>query len=536
MGAHETGVSRSLMRSGMIVSLLLFFAKLTGLARDAGLAAVFGTGVDLQAYAVGVLGSGFVTGALLVTSLSGTLVPAYTGRRDSIGEKAAFAHWLSLGGPLLLGFVGLAVIAYILAPQTTALLGPGLEPEAYKLAVDLSRGFALSIPLSFIAGWFGALLHANRRFVEVGLRTACINIALIVAMFGWASELGAWSLWAGTVLGNLIEIGIQLPFVIRKWKECRGEKSESRLSEFVNTYLPLVSVSVCLNMLTLLDRSYGTMVMSVGAAMMMYADRLVEISRALVGRTIAMVLLPELGGVAGPNAAGAARESAEDKAEERSGEIMIQRSLSVVTVLTIPMALALMFYGPSLSYWIFLGKLPKEDVLILGDALVGLSPAAVFFSIVWVLDRVFASRGWSRVFLFTVVTGVAVNWGLKALTVGSALFWVGMGSSAGLFVTVLFSVIFMTRKLGRGVLRPYFVDAVGALVCFCGPMIGASVLLDMHHGDEWRPFVALCACVLSSLVGLALHWVADFPFWTVAPSRFRSPLRKRLSVHSLMQG
>lgn len=521
MGIPEPSVSRALMRSGMIVSLLLFFAKLTGLARDAGLAAVFGTGVDLQAYAVGVLGSGFVTGALLVTSLSGTLVPAYTGRRDKFGERIAFAHWRSLGGPLFLLFTGLAVVAYLFAPQTTAMLGPGLEPGAYELATELSRGFALSIPLSFVAGWFGALLHANRRFVEVGLRTACVNIALIAGMFFLAPSLGAWSLWAGTLLGNVLEILIQLPFVVRKWRECRGEPApETRFSDFLNSYLPLVSVSVCLNMLTLLDRSYGTLALSVGAAMMMYADRLVEISRALVGRTIAMVLLPELGG---------------EPSSNESGATMIQRSLSVVTVLTVPMALAFMLFGPSLAYWIFLGRLQQADVLILGQALIGLSPAAVLFSIVWVLDRVFASRGWSRTFLGAVVAGVAVNWGFKAATVGVGLVWVGFGSSAGLFVTVAMSVLHMHRKLVAGALLPYFADTFGAILCFSAPMVGAWAILDAIVGDEWRPFVILCACILSSLVGLMLHWVLDFPFWTVIPKRFRSPLRDLISVHAWLE-
>lgn len=517
MSTQGQGGARALMRSGMIVSLLLFFAKLTGLARDAGMAAVFGTGIDLQAYAVGVLGSGFVTGAFLVTSLSGTLVPGYTARLEKIGEKEAFAYWLSLGRPLLLCFMGLATVAYLVAPQTTALLGPGLEPEAYELATELSRGFAFSIPLSFIAGWFGALLHANRRFVEVGLRTACVNIALIVGMFALAPQLGAWSLWAGTILGNFFEILIQLPFVLRKWRQCGPERAQNRLSDFARSYLPLVSVSVCLNLLTLLDRSYGTLVMSVGAAMMMYADRLVEISRALVGRTIAMVLLPELGG---------------KPSSKESGATMIQRSLSVVTVLTVPMALAFMLFGPSLSYWIFLGRLPKEDLLVMGDALVGLSPAAVFFSIVWVLDRVFASRGWSRVFLFAVVVGVGVNWGLKAITAGDALFWVGMGSSAGLFVTVGLSILYMRRELGPGVLRPYFADALGAVFCFALPMVAAWSLMETSFPGRWRPFLAVCVCVFSALIGLALHWMADFPFWTVVPERFRSPLRAKLSVQA----
>lgn len=521
MGMHEPSVSRALMRSGMIVSLLLFFAKLTGLARDAGLAAVFGTGVDLQAYAVGMLGSGFVTGALLVTSLSGTLVPGYTRRRDKFGEKVAFAYWRSLGAPLFGLFAGLAVVAYVFAPQTTALLGPGLEPKAHELAIGLSRGFALSIPLSFIAGWFGALLHANRRFVEVGLRTACVNIALIAGMFLLAPELGAWSLWVGTLIGNGLEILIQLPFVIRKWKSCAGAPpSETRFSDFLNSYLPLVSVSVCLNMLTLLDRSYGTLALSVGAAMMMYADRLVEISRALVGRTIAMVLLPELGG---------------EPSSQESGAAMIQRSLSVVTVLTVPMALAFMLFGPSLSYWIFLGRLQKPDVLILGQALVGLSPAAVLFSIVWVLDRVFASRGWSRTFLGAVVAGVAVNWGFKAATAGIGLVWVGFGSSAGLFVTVGMSVAYMHRKLVAGALRPYFADTLGAILCFSVPMVSAWLMRDLIVGDAWRPFVSLCACILSSLLGVFFHWILDFPFWTVVPKRFRSPLRDRLSIQALLE-
>lgn len=523
MSAAPQATSQNLVRSGMIVSFLLFFAKLTGLARDAGLAAVFGTGIDLQAYAVGMLGSGFVTGALLVTSLSGTLVPAYTSRRDNVGESAAFAHWLSLGRPLFLGAVLLASLAYVFAEPITGRLGPGLAPAARDLAVQLSRGFALSIPLSFVAGWFGALLHANRRFVEVGLRSACINVALIAGMAVLAPELGAWSLWLGTILGNVLEILIQLPFVVRKWKALRGERADPKLGLFLHSYLPLVSVSLCLNMMTLLDRSYSTLVMSVGAAMMMYADRLVEISRALVGRTIAMVLLPELGG--GENTSGSSPSS---------GAGIIQRSLSVVTVLTIPMAFGFALYGPSLSYWIFLGRLSPEDLRVMGGALTGLSGAAVLFPIVWVLDRVFASRAWSKFFLAYVASGIGVNWGVKALMEGKSLFWVGAASSTGLLVMVCLSVLHLQRKLESRSLRPYFLDAVGALFCFALPMYAGRYLLAAHYGGEWQPLLTTVVCGLSVMIGMACYWIMDFPFWSLLPQRFRSPLRARLSIASML--
>lgn len=506
----------------MIVSFLLFFAKLTGLARDAGLAAVFGTGIDLQAYAVGMLGSGFVTGALLVTSLSGTLVPAYTSRRDTLGEPAAFAHWLSLGRPLFLGAVILASFAYLFAAPITSRLGPGLAPETQELAIQLSRGFALTIPLSFVAGWFGALLHANRRFVEVGLRSACINVALIIGMILLAPELGAWSLWLGTILGNVLEILIQLPFVLRKWKALRGERVDPKLGRFLNSYLPLVSVSLCLNMMTLLDRSYSTLAMTAGAAMMMYADRLVEISRALVGRTIAMVLLPELGGGEGRSQG------------STSGAGIIQRSLSVVTVLTIPMAFGFALYGPSLSYWIFLGRHSSDVLRVMGGALTGLSGAAVLFPIVWVLDRVFASRAWSKFFLAYVASGIAVNWGVKALTEGSSLFWVGAGSSVGLLVMVTLSLIHLQRKLEARALRPYFVDAIGALFCFALPMCAGRYLLDAQFSGEWTPLITTLACGLTVAIGIISYWIMDFPFWSLLPQRFRSPLRERLSVASML--
>lgn len=507
-------VGRSLFRSGLIVSLLLLFAKVTGLVRDVVFAAQFGLEADMQAYSVGTIASMFLIQTLSMGSLSGAMIPGYLRRCEQQSPEAGFAYWraigLGMGGVILL----LSVAHYFLAAPLVAALGPGLRPAVQHKTVELVRLFSLGIPLSYVAGWFTVLLHANRRFVEVGLRSACLNIALIFGIWAFFPSLGALSFIIGTLLGNLSEICIQLPFVMRLWRK-HGKKTviASPHREFIVDYLPLVSSAILLNMLMVLDRSYATLATAMGAAVMLYAERLVEISRALVGRTIATVLMPELASVS------------EDTGKT---DALIATSLSVVTVVTIPIGLGLCFFGDSLSYTLFMGRLKGEDLQALFSALQGLSATAVLFSMIWVLDRVYAGRRWSRMLLLFVALGVGLNWLLKALDPSQTLFTVTIASSIGLALTTVLAVGHLHRKLGAKVMRPFYIDVMGALLCFAAP---SFVVLWLREGMAWTQGIdhlwVTASFGVASLIGIYLFWFLALPMCAILPKRLRPAAMRR---------
>lgn len=504
----------SLLRSGLVVSVLLLFAKLTGMGRDIVMAAVFGVGPEMQAYAVATIASGFLVSTLMMGSLSGAMIPAYTQRCIQGTPYDGFVYWRAIGRRLGIVIVALSAMHYLLAETAVGLLGPGLEPDTAAKAVEMARLFSLGIPLSFVAGWLTVLLHAHRRFVAVGLRSAMVNLALIVAVWYFVPSLGAWSLVIGTLVGNFIEILLQLPFALQSYRRhWQSDASPSAATpalapcnkEFLRDYLPLVTISVLLNWVTVLDRSYSTLVVAAGAAVLMYAERLIEIARAMVGRTVATILLPELASVSSDCA---------------TNERLTQRSLSVVTVLTVPIAIGLYFFGDAIAYVAFLGRIDGEDVATLHLALKGLAPTAVFFPLLWVQDRIFAGHRCSGIFLACVATGVGINWIFKASLSDPTLSVVTFGSSIGLGIANVLAIGYLQHRFGKSVLSPFYRDLWGALLCFGSPIAAAFAAMSWGAPALLAELpVSMAIFVAASVVGAVLFWILDFPMCSILPLR-----------------
>ena len=189
------------MKTAMVVTVIIALSKLTGFVREMIMAAVFGRGIESDAYvaAYGILS---IMTLLFSAGISSTFIPVYVRAQLRDGQRAA-DHYASniLTLYLLAGALG-SVLAYIFAPSLCALVFRA--PQGLDLTIELTRLMYPTLAFYAMTGVLYNILNARERFIPEQLMgfmlsglviTACLvyrdihAVAVSVALVGCAQFL-----------------------------------------------------------------------------------------------------------------------------------------------------------------------------------------------------------------------------------------------------------------------------------------------------------------------------------------------------------
>lgn len=291
----------ALIRHASTVALLTLASRVLGFARDAGVAALFGTGVVADASVAGLALPQIARRLLGEGALNAALLPRLAGEPD----PAARAR---LAGAALLVFalaaLGLAALLYLLMPQVVALLAPGFadDGERARGAVLTGRLAIAAIPLALLAGVLAAFANAAGRFARPAFAPAAANVAVLVLLallylsgaHGMSVEVALAWLAAGAVAGALTQFLLNLLAVPRGFFRLAVTRAELKaaLPMLAGAAAPLLAAA--LPQLRFLIAAAAASGIAGGVAALFYATRLVELPLGLVGASAGAVLLPAL--------------------------------------------------------------------------------------------------------------------------------------------------------------------------------------------------------------------------------------------------
>lgn len=211
----DTKSSRSLASIASIVAAATLLSKGFGLIREQVLAAAFGVGPAVNAYAYAYVIPGFLL--ILLGGLNGPFHSALVSvlsRRD----RAHAAPLVETVTTLVTGILlGVAIVVFTFAGPCIDFLAPGLEVQTRAIAVEQLR---IMTPLAVLAGWigigFGSLNAANLYWLPgvaplfssltiiggVGILALTIGDGLLEP---GAAALGGRVLAFGTLLGAIAQ-------------------------------------------------------------------------------------------------------------------------------------------------------------------------------------------------------------------------------------------------------------------------------------------------------------------------------------------
>jgi putative peptidoglycan lipid II flippase len=405
--------------------------NIIGFGRVALTAYLLGTHsrADSLAVAMGPMDS---LNSMLTNSMLFAFVPLLAAQ----AEPARTALFLKLRRTFLWLFLAVSATVIVTAPWLMRLLAPGLDSDAFRVAVNIARILAVSTTAAGVAALYWALLYTERRFGPTAFYQATLNLSTIVAAASLWRGIGVYAFPVGYALGACVQLALVhfaagpglhpagLPPSDLNWRAVLTKPA------FFLVYAAGLSLNVTFT------RAFATHAGPGTAAAFEYCMRGVGVPLALLVSPLTNSLLPEI----------ARLRSA---LRLREAFRLVDRSIALDALFAVGITgVALLLREPVIKLLFQRGNFTAESTQLVSAVFLGLGPLLVGWSLLEVACRSsFAlERPWPPV--FTALVPVLVN---AAVTLGLGLSrppWVGLGASVGALTG--FTLLFLIVRLNRG--------------------------------------------------------------------------------------
>lgn len=438
-------MSKKLLKSTAIVSIMTLISRVSGLVRDVVMANVLGSGALTDAFFVAFRIPNFLRRIFGEGAFSQAFVPVFSELTER-NTQAAKEFVNASAGVLASATLLLALFGAYFAPFLVGLYAPGFEedPETFNTAVDSLRiMFPFLFCISLVA-MSGAVLNTLNRFAVPAVTPVVLNLCMILALWLLVPQLdnAATALAIGVLLAGFIQLAFQVPSLLKEgyFPKFTLDLKNSSVRRLFTLMLPAVfSVSVAqINMFV--NTFLASFLISGSISWLYYSDRLMEFPVGVFGIALATVVLPSL-----------AKEHTSGSQESFSA--MMDWALRWVILIAVPATVALFVLAAPLITTIFqYGKFTEHSAQMSAVALQAFSLGVCGFIFVKVLAPGFFARQDTKTPMKIGVISVLVNI-VCSIVLVRYLQHTGLALAISIAAWVNAILLFATL-LARGVYRP----------------------------------------------------------------------------------
>jgi len=225
--------------SAFLVGAGILLSRLAGLVRTKVFAHYFGLSDAADAFAAAFKIPNFLQNLLGEGVLSASFIPVYS-RLLAEGETELAGKVAGIVASLLALAVSIIVLlGVLLTPVLVDLIAPGFHGEKRLLTAHLVQIMFPGVGVFVLSAWCLGILNSHRLFFVSYVAPVLWNLAMIGTMVGFGgrsqSSLAVTLAW-GSVVGALLQFGIQLPFIYGR-KTASGKSIGSSIVFGLNTTL-----------------------------------------------------------------------------------------------------------------------------------------------------------------------------------------------------------------------------------------------------------------------------------------------------------
>jgi putative peptidoglycan lipid II flippase len=421
---EQRGTFGSIALAALLIALGNIASRVLGLGRAGTIAAFFGRGTAVDAFAAAWTVPSILYDMLINGAVSAALVPVFSEYAE--GDQDEFWGIVSRVWNLLLLLLCLVVVLLVWqAPLLATILVQVEYPELRALTTQLLRLLLPSVLFMGLSALLTAVLYARRTFLMPAFAGAIFNAGIILGAVVLHEQFGIASLAAGTLIGGIGQVllqatglrGIRYRFVL--------DLRHPVLRQIVLLYAP-VTIGIGFSIIGMfIDRRLASGFEN-ALATMQYATTLIQFPLGLIAAAVSLAVLPTL-----------SRQSA--AADETAFSQTLGMGLKVVLLLVVPATLGLAILALPITELLFERRAFSErDTRATATALLFYLPGLPAAAIDQVLLFAFYARKNTLtpnlvqgaaigIYLLTVTVllQTAAQLGFLALILGNSAQWIG---------------------------------------------------------------------------------------------------------------
>jgi putative peptidoglycan lipid II flippase len=409
-------MSSRLAKSAGLIGIATMASRLLGLVRDTVVAAIFGAGMQMDAFNVAFRIPNLLRDLFAEGAMTAAFVPTFTRTLGASGREAAWRVGNLVMNALLVVTTTFVVAGIVFAPQLTLAMTSETftdRPGALALTSQLTRIMLPFLTTLAIAAAMMGMLNSMRRFFVPSLSPAMFNVASIfsaIALVPLMPRFGLDPIAAiaiGTLLGGLGQILLQWPALRKegfRYQPIVSFKDPAvreilRLMGPATLGLAAVQVNVFVNTHLATGQEVGAV------SWLQYAFRLMYLPIGIFGVSIATAALPDISRHANAGDTGAIRTD-------------VSRGLRMMLMLNVPATVGLVVLAEPIIALIFERRaFEPGDTVATAAALMFYAPGLIGYSAVKIASPTFYALRDSRTPVIVSVLSIGVNLAINLILV-----------------------------------------------------------------------------------------------------------------------
>jgi putative peptidoglycan lipid II flippase len=434
-------MSKNLLKSTSVVSLMTLLSRIMGFVRDTLVAQMYGVNASVDAFNVAWKIPNFMRNLFAEGCFSQAFVPVLAEYKQKRSPEEVRTFTSYINGSFILFLLGLTLIGVLAAPLLIKLFAPGFESvgERFNMATDMLRVTFPYLMLIALTAFSGAILNTYGRFSVPAFTPVLLNLCLIGAALWLSPYLNipiAAQAW-GVLIAGFIQLAFQLPFLYRMGFLVRPRLNwqDEGVRRVMMLMLPAL-FGASIGQISLLINTIFASFLQVGSITWLYfSERLAYFPLGVFGVALATVVLPHL-------SARHAEKSKESFSHTLDWGIRCNLLIGVPAVITL-----LILSGPLIVSLFHYKKFTVFDVSMTQQSVLAYSVGLLAFMLVKVLSAAFFARQDIRTPVKIGIYAVVANIILNAALV-SPLKHAGLALAASLasWINVALLLIFLYRK------------------------------------------------------------------------------------------
>jgi putative peptidoglycan lipid II flippase len=284
----------------VLVAAGILLSRLAGLVRTAVFGHYLGATGAADAFNVALKVPNFLQNLLGEGVLSAAFIPVYS-RLLSRGEKREADRVAGVFVSFLALIVAVIVAGgVLLAPVILGITTPGLAPDVMDLAVKLTRIVFPGVGLLVLYAWALGILNSHRQFfigyvAPVLWSASMIATLVIFGMYMSGARLATALAW-GTLVGCVLQFGIEIPFVLRHAKHLSFgfDRTLEPVRTIFRNITPVIGGRGVVQISGYVDTFIASFLPTGAVSVLFYAQTIYMLPISVFGMSVAAAELPQM--------------------------------------------------------------------------------------------------------------------------------------------------------------------------------------------------------------------------------------------------
>lgn len=291
---------RRLLKSTLAITWPTLLSRILGYIRDMLQAFYLGTGRAADAFTIAYIIPNLMRRQTGEGGMASSFIPVFTQLKSEKGQEEAWKFANFFFFDLCLVVLSLAVLGIVFAPLFVRAIAPGFGeiPGKWELTTLLTRVMFPYIFFISLAALAMAVLNSFHNFFVPAFTPVFFNIAVIGAAVFFARGAGepAFVFASGVVLGGLLQLAFQLPFLWKKGMRFRPMPSFSHpaVRQVARLAVPSILGAGVYQVNFALSRVLASSLEEESVSSLYYASRVEELTLGLFSIAFSVALLPSL--------------------------------------------------------------------------------------------------------------------------------------------------------------------------------------------------------------------------------------------------